>query len=104
MEYVATVNDLNDVWTVAGLVGAVPAGSYSLVPFGDVGCHWEGQAVLSWMLASYSFDAYKKPKKSASQPVLLVKDGAEVSERRAVALAICMVRDLINTPAQDMSR
>lgn len=64
-----------------------------------------------WLLASYSFDRYKKPKKDTVIPELTVvirtartmkmaQAGADLG--MAFAQATCLARDLVNTPAQDM--
>ena len=57
-------------------------------------------ATLAWLLGSYAFTRYgKKPPK----PVQLVPpEGVDVAEVTAMAEAIAMGRDLVNTPANDL--
>lgn len=90
----------------AGIAAALPPGCYSLAPFGGAGAvadaRWQATASLSWGLSGYSFDRYKAPK-DKKRPVLAVERCPDVDEALAVASAICYARDLINTPAQDLS-
>ncbi|MBD8525488.1 leucyl aminopeptidase family protein [Pseudomarimonas arenosa] len=60
-----------------------------------------GQALLGWGLGAYQFNRYKKP---AKEPARLVLDGdARLrSEAFAVLKASTLVRDLVNTPTEDM--
>ncbi len=58
-----------------------------------------GEAALGWALGAYRFSRYKKPSRRAAQ--LVVAD--DVAQRTApLAEAIFHVRDLINTPTEDM--
>jgi len=54
--------------------------------------------VLAWGFGSYRFDKYLKTQEMA---VLLVDEKAQASQLSLIK-ATCMVRDLINTPADDM--
>ncbi len=56
-------------------------------------------AVTGWALGCYQFDAYKK---GAANPVLLWPKGADKKRAAAMTEALYMLRDLINTPANDM--
>ncbi len=61
------------------------------------------RALLSWGLAQYSFDAYKAAKdKDALLPRRLVLSRADSSRFQKALSAHCLVRDLINRPAEDM--
>lgn len=75
----------------------LPKGVYRLE------CDWSRQqriqACLGWGLALYRFNRYKAIKKS--QPVLLLNDDVD-SEVRSVYLAQLLVRDLVNTPTEDL--
>ncbi len=58
------------------------------------------QAVLGWLLGTYKFTRYKpRPGKS---PVLVIPAGVDGAEISRIAQAVCLARDLINTPANDM--
>jgi leucyl aminopeptidase len=57
-------------------------------------------ATLAWLLGSYTFTRYGK---KAFKPVRLVPpEGVDAAEIGAVAEALAMGRDLINTPANDL--
>lgn len=55
---------------------------------------------VSWGLASYQFEQYKKADKAPAS--LALSDEALLSETQNVVAAISLTRDLINTPANDM--
>ncbi|MFP6685902.1 MAG: leucyl aminopeptidase family protein, partial [Polyangiaceae bacterium] len=55
---------------------------------------------LGWALGSYVFDRYKKSKKTFAR--LLWPDGVDQARVTATRDATFLVRDLINTPAEDM--
>lgn len=55
---------------------------------------------LGWALGSYSFDRYKK--KRGERPRLVWPEEADKKWVLGVAEAVCLTRDLINTPASDM--
>lgn len=60
-----------------------------------------GQAMLGWGLGAYQFTRYRKPNKA---PARLVLDGDARLRSEAFALlkASTLVRDLVNTPTEDM--
>lgn len=55
---------------------------------------------IAWGLASYKFDRYKKFNDPTAQ--LAINDQALVEQANKVIAATCLVRDLINTPSNDM--
>ena len=57
-------------------------------------------AALGWALSAYCFTRYKKP--SGDQPRLALSKGLDRARLERMAQAICMARDLINTPTNDM--
>ncbi|HNU10122.1 MAG TPA: leucyl aminopeptidase family protein [Rubrivivax sp.] len=77
---------------------ALPEGSYRLAD-GPLAMD-AGAAALSWQLGSYAFERYRKRSRAAAT-LQLTPDAAS---RRGLVLAesIAMVRDLVNTPAEDM--
>jgi len=78
------------------LATVLPAGTYRLEGWpGNV-----GEAVLGFALGSYRFERYLKPKTSA--PRLVLPEGEEGAEAERIAAAVYMVRDLVNTPANDL--
>jgi len=78
------------------LATALPAGTYRLEGWpGGI-----GEAALAFALGAYRFERYLKPK--ANMPRLVLPQGEEGAEAERIAAAIYMVRDLVNTPANDL--
>lgn len=82
-------------WRFASLGGFLPPGSYRLAG-GD-----PGAGALGWMLGQYRFDRYRKAVTSEAR-VLLTPDAAGIDETVRLAEATALVRDLVNTPANDL--
>ncbi len=55
---------------------------------------------VAWALGAYAFDRYKPRKRPA--PILLAPASADLAEAKRIAQAVTLVRDLVNTPANDM--
>lgn len=91
------MQDQGWLYQLAEVPEKLPAGDYQLV------CQWSAeqrtQASLGWGLACYSFDIYRKPRKV--QPRLLL-DPDIASETERLLKAQSLVRDLVNTPTEDM--
>jgi leucyl aminopeptidase len=83
-------------WCLAKLAESLPAGTYVLAE-GE-----PGPALIGWQTAQYRFTRYKDQKEPAGPRILLTGEPATVEPALAEAAAIAMVRDLVNTPAQDM--
>jgi leucyl aminopeptidase len=92
------VEDGLDIWSWGALPLSLPEGRYqvgaALTP------DQASAAAFGWALGSYSFDRYRKPKREPAR--LLWPKGADRTAVKRVAGAIFWVRDMINTPAQDM--
>lgn len=58
------------------------------------------QLAIAWALGGYFFNRYKP--RSRPAPLLSPPEGADMAEARRVAEAVYLVRDLVNTPANDM--
>jgi leucyl aminopeptidase len=82
-------------WDLAPAAVKLPEGNYRL-PEGQ-----PGAGALGWLLAQHRFDRYKKGD-PAPQRVLLTNDPARIDEVVALARAVALVRDLVDTPANDM--
>lgn len=82
---------------LATLASRLPKGVYRLQS------NWDReqrlQASLGWGLAAYRFDRYRKINKPRSE--LLLDEDIDM-QVRALCDAQCLVRDLINTPTEDM--
>jgi leucyl aminopeptidase len=83
-------------WRIASLGEQLPEGSYRLAD-GE-----PGAAMLGWALAQHRFEAYRKDPAPAGPRVLLTCEPARIAETVALAEAVAMVRDLVNTPAADL--
>lgn len=90
--------DLTELWNAGSLPGLLPAGHYRI-----------GQAleasiianiVLAWGLGAYQFKRYKQPSRAIAKLVLPEKlpTAAIISAINSIYL----VRDLINTPTEDL--
>lgn len=83
-----------DVWTLARLAEALPAGTYRVA--GAI-----GPAALGWLLGQYRFDRYRKADDTGAR-ILLTQDAAGIEETLRLAAATGWVRDLVNTGAGDL--
>jgi leucyl aminopeptidase len=92
---VADPDDLSS-WCMAKLAEALPAGTYRRVS-GE-----PGPALHGWQTAQYRFTKYKEDKKAEGPRVLLTRDAKAIGQATAEAEAVCLVMDLVNTPAEDM--
>jgi leucyl aminopeptidase len=94
----AGVRDATDPWALAALPMKLPRGSYALGK-GSVAIAPE-HAAFSWELGGYKYARYRK---SVRKPaVLQIEAGARVKEALEMAEAVRLVRDLVNTPAEDL--
>lgn len=67
---------------------------------GSLNAEEQTQAAIGWGWAAYQFDRYKK---STRRPVKLAwPDKADKKQAVAMIEAVCFLRDLVNTPANDL--
>jgi leucyl aminopeptidase len=85
-------------WAYSFLPTALPAGLYALDA--ELEMEQAGQAALGWALAGYVFDRYKKVDAKATKLVWPAK--ADRDRVRRTAEAVFLVRDLVNTPTEDL--
>ncbi|KPF61942.1 leucyl aminopeptidase family protein [Porphyrobacter sp. AAP60] len=83
-------------WCLAKLAEELPEGTYRLAT-GDA-----GPAMFGWITGQYRFARYKSDDKPAGARVLLTAQAGQIDGYTAEAEAECLVRDLVNTPAEDM--
>ncbi|QIG54878.1 leucyl aminopeptidase family protein [Altererythrobacter sp. BO-6] len=84
-------------WCLAKLAEDLPGGTYRLVE------HDPGAALHGWQTAQYKFARYLKPDDTAAGPRILLSTKAKhLDDAIAQAEAENLVRDLVNTPAEDM--
>ncbi|MGH6990032.1 MAG: leucyl aminopeptidase family protein [Stellaceae bacterium] len=85
------------LWALAGLPDALPARGYRLE-----GAPPEAATALAlgWALGGYEFTRYRERKKGWAR--LRWPEGADRGRVERLAEGICLARDLINTPTEDM--
>lgn len=86
-----------DTWSYGGLPMALPRGTYRIDGKSDPAS--ATRAALGWALGGYAFGRYKKRPASAR---LLWPEAADRAAVERAAAAAFLVRDLVNTPAEDM--
>ncbi|MEJ7747187.1 MAG: leucyl aminopeptidase family protein, partial [Luteimonas sp.] len=92
------IGDLLDPFAYAHAPFALPPGDWTLA--GELDAEARKALLLGWGLGSYKFARYKQP---ARLPARLVVDDADADDETFAILAACLrVRDLVNTPTQDM--
>lgn len=83
-------------YCLAGLASKLPEGTYRLVDAQP------GAAAFGWLTAHYRFTRYKAEEKPVGPRVLLTEQVGRLPGLVAEAAAEMLVRDLVNTPAEDM--
>ena len=78
------------------LPGALPAGDFHFEDLPED----SGLSVLAWAMGSYRFTSYKSDDRQEPRRLVLPK-GLDERQIAAIAGAVSMGRDLINTPAND---
>src|SRR3990167_8143472 len=92
---VCCVQDKKNLWQVGGLSSTLPEGCYHFVNADD---QYQSYAV-SWGLGAYQFVRYKKPVRA---PAKLILSAEDIPTAENIVSSIYTVRDLINTPTEDM--
>ncbi len=87
-----------DMWSFGGLPSSLPLGRYAIR--GTLEPDQANQAAVAWGLGHYRFERYRKAKRS--RPTLVWPQGSDPDLAQATVDAICLGRDLVNTPANDM--
>lgn len=87
------------IWMLAQAAQRLEAGTYRLE---DAPAQDEARlaAAIGWGLGCYRFERYRKPERGL--PRLIMPEGVDVQRVEAIVAAHALVRDLINTPAQDL--
>lgn len=85
------------IWAFANAAARLPKGGYTIDTLDDATAQ---DAALGWILGQYKFDRYvSDPSKKAR---FLAIRNVDVAAVATLADAITLVRDLVNTPAEDM--
>jgi leucyl aminopeptidase len=83
-------------WCLAKLAEVLPAGTYRLKQ------GQPGPALHGWVTAQYRFDRYRDPAKTTGPRILLTQEAKAIEPALAEGAAVARVRDMVNTPAEDM--
>ncbi|HET9630265.1 MAG TPA: leucyl aminopeptidase family protein [Novosphingobium sp.] len=92
---VANPDDLSS-WCLARLADVLPGGTYRLAD------HHAGKALFGWLSGQYRFDRYRSETRDEEPRILLTRDVKAIDPALREAGAVELVRDLVNTPAEDM--
>ena len=57
---------------------------------------------IGWGWAAYNFDLYQKDDKEQKRPALIISKEADKKRIKAFVESVCLIRDLVNIPANDM--
>lgn len=87
-----------DLWHAAGLALRLPEGSYQCDPEPDAPL--ATRLAIGWALGAYSFTRYRAAARAPAE--LVWPRAADRSHVERTARASDLVRDLVNTPAEDM--
>lgn len=93
------VGDVGDPFALAHLPALLPSGAYTLSADSPVAVDMR-QLSLGWGLGAYRFDRYLSARKAFAQ--LALSETESDSEILALLEASTLVRDLVNTPTEDM--
>ncbi|MDR3450316.1 MAG: leucyl aminopeptidase family protein [Alphaproteobacteria bacterium] len=95
---VAGISETPSLWDIADFSTRLPAGSYALES--DAHLAYQEWLALGWVLGAHKFTRYKKA--AAPKAKLVLPPGADAKKIARYAASICLARDLITTPAEDM--
>ena len=91
--------DDGDPMVLAALPPALPGGDYALAEAPAD----PAASALAWALGTYRFDRYKgQPDERPAPPRLALPAGADADDTERLFAAVRRVRDLVNTPANDL--
>ncbi|MFN5244719.1 MAG: leucyl aminopeptidase family protein [Novosphingobium sp.] len=92
---VADASELG-TWCLARLGESLPAGTYRVANADS------GPALFGWAAGQYRFDRYRAEPSEEGPRVLLTKAAGAIAPALAEVAATVLVRDMVNTPAEDM--
>ena len=97
-QIVCAIEDDPNTWSIAQLARQLPPGNYHLTE--DFDAQTRRKLALGFLLASYQFGRYRKAKNN--WPTLSTGNKDDDATIRVTGRAAFLVRDLVNTPAQDL--
>lgn len=83
-------------WALGNCVKSLPDGCYHI----DAASKDTLQLYIGWGLGAYEYSRYKKSK--TKQCTLYVDEKINKEKLQALVESVCLVRDMVNTPASDM--
>ena len=86
----------DEPWALAVAATKLPGGTYRLVDAAP------GLAAHGWLMAQHHFDRYRSKPPEYLPRVLLTTDATAAADTVRLAEATALVRDLVDTPANDM--
>lgn len=86
-------------WALASCARILSGGSFRLID--ELDSDQATEAVLGWLLGQYAFDRYKEREKTEPN-LLVIPAGADAAKAQTYDRAIRQVRDMVNTPAEEM--
>jgi leucyl aminopeptidase len=92
-------DETHNPWWLAAVVLKIPKGTYLL---NGIDCCYESDLAFGWALAQYQFDRYKSSGSNDGARTLMLSTESDVDAIEAKIEAVALVRDLVNTPAEDM--
>jgi len=90
------ISDIKQFWGVGSLPLSLPEADY----YFELDKHDYEACAIAWGLGAYQFDRYKTPKRNPAKCVFIKNIDADYVENTVAS--IYSVRDLINTPTDDM--
>lgn len=91
------IADESDFWSIGILPFNLPKGIYRIADVVDQ--RYLSNSIMAWGFGAYEFTRYKKPTMPCSQLVISGQCNKQLS---SMVKATYLIRDLINTPAEDM--
>jgi len=88
-------------WHLAGAVDRLPPGAWTIAT--PLAAPAATAAALGWAYGSYRFERYRSKPRTGMQAALVPPQTADMAYVRRMAAALAMARDLINTPAADLT-
>lgn len=90
----------SDIWWMAGVCEKLPEGIYQFAE--DIDDNALAAGALGWLLVHYCFDRYRTEPKPLAKRTLILPPTVDLGPIVEEAKSMALVRDLINTPAEDM--
>lgn len=94
---ISCISDTNGFWSIGSLPLSLPEGHYKLAEVPDD--KFQDFAIV-WGLGSYQFTQYKKPTRKPA--CLVIPKSFDLNKIVNIVESIYLVRDLINTPTDDL--